>query len=74
MYSMQVQQHMVAAAESHKHVQIWGSSIGWLAFYTALTYGVHVVGEGKQAPRIAVTVLLDTQHVLSDMMQCECRV
>lgn len=45
----QVKQHMVAATESQKHFVVWGSSIGWLVFYSALTYGVQSVGEADQA-------------------------
>lgn len=30
---------------SGREFQVWGSSIGWLVFYAALTYGLEVVGE-----------------------------
>ncbi|DBA82014.1 TPA: hypothetical protein ACH3X1_007713 [Trebouxia sp. C0004] len=39
-----VQPHILTALSHGKHFQVWGSSIGWLVFYAALTYGLQAVG------------------------------
>lgn len=39
-----VRDYVAAAVASTKHFQVWGSSIGWLVFYAALTYGLEAVG------------------------------
>ena len=42
--ALQVRKHVAAAVQSARKFQVWGSSIGWLVFYAALTYGLEAVG------------------------------
>ncbi|KAL0026385.1 hypothetical protein WJX79_005362 [Trebouxia sp. C0005] len=39
-----VKPHVLTALSNGKDFQVWGSSIGWLVFYAALTYGLRAVG------------------------------
>ena len=40
----QVRGYVTAAVQSQRQFHVWGSSIGWLVFYAALTYGLEAVG------------------------------
>ncbi|KAL3151958.1 hypothetical protein ABBQ32_001083 [Trebouxia sp. C0010 RCD-2024] len=39
-----VRGYVAAAVSCSKQFQVWGSSIGWMVFYAALTYGLEAVG------------------------------
>ena len=43
--TMQIKQHMLAAVEGQRQLQVWGSSLGWLVYFAVLTYGIPSVGE-----------------------------
>ena len=64
----QVKPYVTAAMSDDRQFQVWGSSIGWLVFYAALTYGIEAVG---------ALVDLVSDHCVMHPIQaaaCVCRV
>ncbi|GBG92057.1 hypothetical protein CBR_g54312 [Chara braunii] len=57
-----VQDSVVDALKDDKEYIVWGSSLGWLAFYGNLTYGLRTAGYELLESRVRIAKALTNKH------------